>query len=55
METVMQKLQRVAEHQREESRFDGRVHADGCYYCGGNHPTDCCDSQDRDEFYEELR
>lgn len=22
-------------------------HVDGCFYCGGNHPSDCC--TDRDE------
>lgn len=30
---------------------NGLPHVDGCFYCGGQHPTDCCQSPDRDEFW----
>lgn len=29
------------------------THPDGCFYCGGNHPSDCCtDREARDEYWE---
>lgn len=55
METVMQQLDRLEQHIAEEVKEDCSIHRDGCYYCGGNHPTDCCESQERNEFYAEMR
>lgn len=37
-----------------ESRTDETgFHVDGCFYCGGNHPSDCCpDSSAKDEYWD---
>lgn len=41
-------------YMQDEAKHDDHIGSDGCYYCGGSHPTDCCQSQDRDEFYRDL-
>jgi hypothetical protein len=53
--SVQAQLDRVAEYQRVDERGGEQLAPDGCYFCGGNHTTDACDSADRDEFYEALR
>lgn len=25
---------------------------EGCFYCGGSHPSDCCPSPERDEYWK---
>lgn len=35
----------------EESDENG-FHVDGCFYCGGNHPSDVCMDPERNHFWE---
>lgn len=32
--------------------FPDGSNPDGCFYCGGDHPSDCCASPDRNEYWE---
>jgi hypothetical protein len=49
--TFEQKEHALKQHtDREDERG---FHVDGCYYCGGQHPSDCCGSSDRDEYWTE--
>jgi hypothetical protein len=48
-------LRDLEEHMREEAKYPDRIHPDGCYYCGCDHPSDCCLSEEREWFYQELR
>jgi hypothetical protein len=42
------------EYQAHAARCDERGHhVDGCFYCGGNHPSDCCAPSERDEFWSD--
>lgn len=41
-------------YMRHEADFDDGIGGDGCYYCGGLHPSDSCMSEDRAEFYRGM-
>lgn len=46
-----EKEQLLLEH---SAQADERgLHVDGCFYCGGNHPSDCCRSDERDEWWRD--
>ena len=47
-------MQREQAYQEHVQREDGRgFHIDGCFYCGGSHPTDCCtDSSAKDDYWD---
>ena len=33
---------------------DEHLHPDGCFYCGGDHPSDCCPNDDTvDEHWDD--
>jgi hypothetical protein len=49
--TLDEKEKCLREHTAEER--NSLPHLDGCFYCGGQHTTDCCQSPDRDEYWEE--
>lgn len=38
------------EHLSDEAKHSDSIAADGCFYCGGNHPSDCC-SEARADFW----
>jgi hypothetical protein len=48
--TLDQKEKALRQHTDQER--GSLPHPDGCFYCGGQHPTDCCQSPDRDEYWE---
>jgi hypothetical protein len=37
------------EHHENVDEFG--FHVDGCFYCGGSHPSDCCSSDERDDYW----
>lgn len=37
----LQLRERLLQEHLKNSDSQGH-HVDGCYYCGGNHPSDCC-------------
>lgn len=45
-----QKEQAYLEHIASDDERGSNV--DGCFYCGGNHPSDCCTSDDHDQYWE---
>lgn len=48
--------QKTKSYEKHCSHDDERGHnVDGCFYCGGNHPSDCCTSPDRNEYWESRR
>lgn len=49
--TIDQKEKALQSHRDRER--NSLLHPDGCFYCGGQHPTDCCTSPDRDEFWQD--
>lgn len=50
---TIRSFEREAAYQEHERNTDDRgVHVDGCFYCGGDHPSDCCRASDRDEYWE---
>jgi hypothetical protein len=49
-QTFEQKEQALKQHTDRADRYG--FHVDGCYYCGGQHPSDRCQSSDRDEYWE---
>lgn len=46
----LEQKERALQQHRDKER-NSLPHPDGCFYCGGQHPTDCCQSPDRDEFW----
>jgi hypothetical protein len=45
---------REAAYQDHVAHDDERgFNLDGCYYCGGSHPSDCCSSSERDEYWND--
>lgn len=47
-------FRREMAYQEHQRHADSRGHhIDGCFYCGGSHPSDCCpDSSAMDEYWE---
>ena len=41
-----------AYHDHEERADNRGLHIDGCFYCGGNHPSDCCAHGERDSYWK---
>lgn len=55
MKTAMEQLEDLREYQDYEAGFELSIAPDGCYYCGGSNPTDCCTQPECHDFYDSLR